>query len=148
MRVWRFGIVAVGLVGLVWSGCGGCGGCGGDKPEPAKPQARPKAAPAKPPEVAKRELVTPSRVKTKKGMHSPKAYREGLQTASKDKPLSIVKLPQVTRQEIEADPRLNNPNMPMASKRTLKILEKVQKNNPNLTKPDSFYKAEPNADSK
>ncbi len=61
-------------------------------------------------------------------------------------PLGLDKMPGVSRTEIEQDPRLDNPNLPYASKRTLKILEKLQKSNPNLTRPDDWFKAEPDAD--
>jgi len=144
MRLLPIGLLSIALAGWACTGCGGCG----HKSEPPKPAARPPTRPpAKPPAPPpERKLVTPSRTHEDDLQHSPRQYRPGTQTATPEKPMSIVKMPQVTRQEVEADPRLNNPNIPMGSKRTLKILEKVQKNNPNLTKPDSWFKPEPAAD--
>jgi len=58
-----------------------------------------------------------------------------------DKTLRLSETPRVTPEEIESDPRLDNPRMPYATKRALKALEKIQKENPHLTKPNSWYKS-------
>lgn len=137
MRSLPLGLVCIALAAGSWAGCGGCGGCGG-KPEVTKPAAQQQVQVQKPaprPEAAKREIVTPSRIRQNPRQHVPRQQRDQAQGQSS----SIAKQPQVTRQEIDADPRLSNPSLPLASKRTLKILEKAQKNNPSVTKPDAWY---------
>ena len=133
------------LVGLALGGCRGCGKTP-ETPDAGAVQPAQAAADAGP-AVAKPQ-VTPSRQLSDDGrMKSPKQYLpEGPLKATANQPLPLNRVPTVTVKEIEQDTRLANPKLPYASKRTLKILEKMQQANPGLTQKYPAKPGETNED--
>jgi hypothetical protein len=72
-------------------------------------------------------------------MKSPQQYQPaGPQEAAVGQPVPLNRVPAVSAKEIEQDTRLANPKLPYASKRTLKILEKMQQANPSLAQDHAF----------
>ncbi len=124
------------FIGFAVNGCRGCSGATGQKTDASTQVKRPEPVVQPDAGVAQQVPVQPSSPAT------------SLVKATPVHPLGLNKMPGVSRTEIEQDPRLDNPNLPYASKRTLKILEKLQKANPNLTKPDDWFKADPDADTR